>query len=150
MSSLALAPADSSTLDPTAATTLPDTLPMRVGKDATGTWHVLEGNLPVPIGFVGDIVWTIDEKAPEVLFAATDPIVFVIPTLITDPSGGKQFPGAPPHLGEDRRSVTMAWKNNAASFQQQMFTYYMFLYDPAITTDYPIRIDPTVENLPPG
>jgi len=113
-----------------------------------GVWHIEPADLQVPIGFAGDIVWSIEEAQPDVTFCDVNPIMFVPASVTAAATTGKKFPGSSPVTGS--RQIIVPWQNDAPEFKQQRFTYYVFLNDCAISENYPIRVDPTVENLPPS
>jgi len=117
-----------------------------IGFDSTTGTFQLPPNLQIQQGFIGAIEWTLDNDVPDgVTFAAETPIVFVMPEPI---ASNKKFPGGSINPVVGGRQLLLQWQNNKLEFERQTFTYYIFLNVPGI--DHPVRVDPTVENLPPS
>jgi hypothetical protein len=149
MSILAIAPADLNNADTTTfPTALPDLEPevyyATVVADAQGVYHIEPRAIIVPQGFSGQIVWTIDESvADPVSFATVAPILFTETPDFPGDLTAKLGPGSGPVT-----SISLGWRNNEERFNRKTFSYYVFLTIPNVP--YPVRVDPTVENQPPG
>ena len=148
MSIMAIAPADLNGADTTTfPTALPDpevaVINAKVNKNSQGVWNIYPSDLSVPKGFNGQIVWTIDENVTEnVTFATVAPILFgEVPDFPGEISAGSS-PGPV-------TSISIGWRNDEERFNHRTFSYYVFLMIPGVAA-YPVRVDPTVENQPPG
>ncbi|MEA2464380.1 MAG: hypothetical protein QOJ98_2127 [Acidobacteriota bacterium] len=138
--------ATSPTTTPQPAAALPtcdDPLPIAaatISKDSiTGLWKVDQNPLDIPMDFNGEIQWTI--VSPGGLFPLHAPILFDF---------GSQLPDPPPLVPAlDRLSCSMPWSNpETPNIVHPPFTYYAFVQE---GEDGPVfRVDPTVQNQPPG
>lgn len=119
-----------------------DTIVVSIYYDTTtATWRIREEQNPlqIPEGFTGNIAWTIEQSTdgPGAKFPAKAPVLF---------DNGQGIPYEPPLHPQSETRCWMMWNNARPDLNSRTFTYYVFVQ----VGDQVFRVDPTVQNQPPG
>lgn len=102
-----------------------------------GKWIVAPEQNPIiiPGRWSGTIQWKIASGGAT--FPQNAPVLF---------DNGQNIPDDPPAHPETDTTCSMTWTNTDNSGQPMTFTYYAFVQ----VGENVIRVDPTVQNQPPG